>query len=146
MTIAADAQLPARAQRHVLVVEDNRTTSEMFQEYLGLHGFRVSCAFNGREAIEAVARDCPDVVVMDIQMPEMDGFAAMRHLRANPALARLPILAVTALASRSQIDECLKAGADDYLSKPMRMKELLMHINNLLNATTDIEQDAPRER
>jgi CheY-like chemotaxis protein len=144
MTIAANAQQPARAQRHVLVVEDNLTTSEMFQEYLGLHGFRVSCAFNGREAIEAVARDCPDLVVMDIQMPEMDGFEAMRHLRANPALVRLPILAVTALASRAQIHECLTAGADDYLSKPIRMKELLTHINNLLEASPGIEPVAPR--
>jgi CheY-like chemotaxis protein len=144
MTIAANAQQPARAQRHVLVVEDNLTTSEMFQEYLGLHGFRVSCAFNGREAIEAVARDCPDLVVMDIQMPEMDGFEAMRHLRANPALVRLPILAVTALASRAQIHECLTAGADDYLSKPIRMKELLTHINNLLEASPGIEPDAAR--
>ncbi len=144
MTIAADAQLPDRAQRHVLVVEDNRITSEMFQEYLGLHGFRVSCAFNGREAIEAVARDCPDLVVMDIQMPEMDGFEAMRHLRANPALVRLPILAVTALASRSQIHECLTAGADDYLSKPVRMKELITHINSLLDATSGMESDTPR--
>jgi CheY-like chemotaxis protein len=144
MTIAANAQQPARAQRHVLVVEDNLTTSEMFQEYLGLHGFRVSCAFNGREAIEAVARDCPDLVVMDIQMPEMDGFEAMRHLRANPALVRLPILAVTALASRAQIHECLTAGADDYLSTPIRMKELLTHINNLLEASPGIEPDAAR--
>ena len=144
MTIAANAQQPARAQRHVLVVEDNLTTSEMFQEYLGLHGFRVSCAFNGREAIEAVARDCPDLVVMDIQMPEMDGLEAMRHLRANPALVRLPILAVTALASRAQIHECLTAGADDYLSKPIRMKELLTHINNLLEASPGIEPGAPR--
>ena len=144
MTIAADVQRPARVQRHVLVVEDNLTTSEMFQEYLSLHGFRVSCAFNGCEAIEAVARECPDVVVMDIQMPEMDGFEAMRHLRANPALVRLPILAVTALASRSQIQECLAAGADDYLSKPIRMKELLSHINSLLEASPGIEQDTPR--
>ncbi len=82
-------------------------------------------ARNGRTAIELTRAHKPDVVLMDIQMPELDGLQAIQILRADPAYARTPIIALTALAMPGDRERCLQAGANDYLTKPIDLRRLL---------------------
>jgi CheY-like chemotaxis protein len=108
----------------VLLVEDNEGNLEMLSNYLRIKGCEVLTARNGLEAVDAARERLPDVVLMDVQMPEMDGLEATRRLRADKALRLTPIIALTALAMPGDRERCLDAGMDDYLSKPIGLKEL----------------------
>jgi signal transduction histidine kinase/DNA-binding response OmpR family regulator len=116
----------------VLVVEDNEANVVMLSEYLPSRGYRVMAVTSGEEAIEYASTHQPDIILMDIQMPGMDGLEATRHIRALPAQATTPIVAVTALAMPGDRERCLAAGADDYLSKPINLQALLRTIERLL--------------
>jgi CheY-like chemotaxis protein len=86
----------------------------------------VLAAENGREALELLAQNNDvDIVLMDIMMPEMDGYQTMEVIRANPAFRRLPIIALTAKAMKGDREKCLEAGASDYLAKPVNVEQLL---------------------
>ncbi|AMW28579.1 MULTISPECIES: response regulator [Oscillatoriales] len=94
-------------------------------------------AKNGQEAINQAVALSPDLILMDIQMPGMDGLEAMKRIREIPELATTPIIALTALAMESDRKACLLAGANEYLSKPVRLKQLTMTIQDLLNSSED---------
>ncbi|MFZ1537805.1 MAG: ATP-binding protein [Chromatiaceae bacterium] len=127
----AQSLLPAR----VLLAEDNADNLEMISHYLQLRGFEVHAARNGLEAV-VVARAClPDIIVMDVQMPELDGLEATRQLRADPKLRRTPIIALTALAMPGDRERCLDAGMDDYLSKPLGLSELHKSLTSWIKRT-----------
>jgi signal transduction histidine kinase/ActR/RegA family two-component response regulator len=112
-------------QRHVLVVEDNPINQRVAEKMLARLGYRVDTANHGYEAIARMARTRYDIVLMDCQMPEMDGFEATQRLRAMEArLARTPIVALTANAMPADRERCLAAGMDDFLSKPLTVKGL----------------------
>ena len=115
----------------VLLVEDNATQAELFAEALGAAGFRVEAARNGLEALERAAEIGPDVVVMDVQMPGMDGLEATRRLRATPALRETPVLALTALVMPGDRERCRAAGVDEYLAKPVPLAELVAAVSRL---------------
>jgi len=108
----------------VLLVEDNIDNQEMLSNYLRIRGFEVLTACNGREAIALAKVLVPDLILMDVQMPEMDGLEATRRLRADPVLRVTPIIALTALAMPGDRERCLEAGMDDYMSKPVGLREL----------------------
>lgn len=115
----------APAQRvRVLLAEDNQINQMMFTDYLWLHGCQITLAQNGAEAVALATKEPPEIILMDVQMPEMDGIEAMRRIRATPATAQTPIIALTALAMPSDERRCLEAGANHYLSKPVRLSEL----------------------
>jgi len=116
----------------ILLAEDNETNIQTIGDYLMDHGFRVVVARDGREAIEQVRTVQPVLILMDIQMPVMDGIEAIRHIRADPELARMPIIALTALAMPGDREHCIAAGADDYLSKPVSLRELTQHVRQHL--------------
>ena len=118
--------------RTLLLAEDNEDNIRTFSDYLEAHGFRILVARNGAEAIERVQESTPDLILMDIQMPGMDGLEAIRRLRAMEAGTRIPIIAVTALAMPGDRERCLKAGANAYLSKPVGLKNLTQTIQNRL--------------
>ncbi|PDW03202.1 response regulator [Candidatus Viridilinea mediisalina] len=116
----------------LLIAEDNQVNLEVMRDYLERKGFIVISASNGREALAEVERTQPDLILMDIQMPELDGLSAIRKLRSTPASAKTPIIALTALAMPGDRERCLAAGATAYLTKPMSLKDLVLHINRLL--------------
>lgn len=126
----------------VLLAEDNRESSEMFVEYLETMGFVVLWAKNGEEAISLARAQRPDIILMDIQMPVMDGLEAIRHLRKDPELAATPIVALTALAMRGDRERCIEAGANEYVSKPVGLKKLMSVIDNLLQTGKSKEERA----
>lgn len=110
--------------RTVLLVEDDEDNIVTVADYLSFKHFHVLVARNGREALELASRGAPDVIVMDIQMPELDGLEAIRKLRRMPGLAQTPIVALTALAMAGDRERCLQAGATEYLSKPVSLRHL----------------------
>lgn len=120
--------LPDDSQPHILLAEDNETNILTMMDYLQSYGVKVTLARNGLEAVEMTQQQTPDVILMDIQMPIMDGFEATRQIRSNPALAHIPIIALTALAMPGDRDRCFAAGAAAYLTKPVSLKQLMKTI------------------
>jgi len=116
----------ALAGKKVLVVDDDIRNIFALTSLLELHGVQVASCETGREAIAKVDEDPEiDVVLMDIMMPEMDGYETMQQIRQNPKHRLLPILALTAKAMKGDRERCLQAGASDYIAKPVNTEELL---------------------
>ncbi len=132
LPVAANAD--ARRLR-VLVAEDSPTNQKYIQIVLERAGHRVDVVANGLEAVEAVSRVPYDVVLMDVQMPEMDGLEATRHIRTmNGMAAQVPIVAMTANAGNDVVEQCLAAGMTDYISKPFRSQTIGEHLARLFPA------------
>ncbi|GMV42021.1 MAG: hypothetical protein AMXMBFR64_37370 [Myxococcales bacterium] len=114
-----------RREARLLVAEDNPINRRVVQALLGHLGLSCTMVADGRAAVEAILRERFDLVLMDVQMPELDGFAAIREVRARECTGRrTPIVALTAHAMRGDRERCLAAGADDYLAKPLRLRSL----------------------
>ncbi|MGE5470088.1 MAG: response regulator [Bacteroidota bacterium] len=122
------------AHLDVLVVEDIDVNREVMQELLASVGLASRTAGNGVEALAEIERQVPDVVLMDCQMPVMDGFAATRKLRENPAWRHLPVIALTASAMQEDRENCLAAGMNGFLTKPIRMDVLYERLAQCLPA------------
>jgi CheY-like chemotaxis protein len=116
----------------ILIADDDDDNIETMWDYLLSQGYRLIRAKHGQEALEFVAQSPPDLILMDIQMPEMDGFTAIARLRETFTKEDLPIIALTALAMDGDRQRCLDAGANIYLSKPFRLKTLVQEIRQLL--------------
>ncbi len=108
----------------ILLVEDHEANIAMIESYLKAKGVRVLLARNGAEAIQMASQSQPDLILMDIQMPEMDGFEATQRIRTQSTLKETPIIALTALAMPGDRERCLAAGATDYLTKPISLRRL----------------------
>lgn len=131
--LAAYEQTAAQPSRGlILLAEDNEWNIQTLAGYLEDRGFEVMVARDGLEALDTVKQRPPDLILMDIQMPRMDGLEAIRCLRADTACVHLPIIALTALAMPGDEERCLQAGANAYLSKPVGMKDLVENIDRLL--------------
>ncbi len=117
----------------VLLAEDNAINRKLATRLLEKHGHAVVVTENGREALEALERETADAVLMDVQMPVMDGLEAIRAIRAKEegSGARLPIIVLTAHAMKGDREKCFEAGADDYLTKPIRTSELLAALDRV---------------
>jgi signal transduction histidine kinase/predicted transcriptional regulator len=116
----------------ILLAEDNEANISTFTSYLEAKGYRLLVAQNGQEAIDLATSEYPDLILMDIQMQGMDGLMATRYIRQEVALFGVPIIALTALAMKGDRERCLEAGANDYLSKPVNLKQLATTINHFL--------------
>ena len=116
----------------ILLAEDNEASIITISSYLRAKGFDLVIARDGQEVLTLVSAKQPDLVLMDIQMPTMDGLEAIRQIRRNRALAHLPIIALTALAMPGDRERCLRAGANDYFSKPVTLSHLITTIRQLL--------------
>jgi CheY-like chemotaxis protein len=115
-----------------LLVEDNEANIQTFMAYLSAYEYRVILAKNGEEGVAMAKEHQPDIILMDIQMPVMDGLQATRLIRSDPKLAKVPIVALTARAMQGDQERCIEAGANQYLSKPVELEELVGVITQFL--------------
>ena len=115
--------------RNILVVEDDRNISDLIRMYLEKEGFDVRIAYDGGKAVEEFDREAPDMVLLDIMLPVMDGWAVCAHIREK---GKTPIIMLTAKGDVTDRITGLEMGADDYLVKPFEMKELMARINAVL--------------
>src|SRR5688572_4677053 len=135
MSIAA--QQPSAGERDlVLAVDDNEQILQLLEEYLWSWGYDVVLARDGREAVELYPRHNPSIIVLDVMMPNMDGYEACRLIKSSPAGRTIPILMLTALAGTDDKIAALEAGADDFLSKPINRDELRTRIRSLIRIRT----------
>ncbi|HEY9828593.1 MAG TPA: PAS domain S-box protein [Stenomitos sp.] len=116
----------------ILLAEDNEANIGTLSAYLQAKGYRIQVAKTGQAAIELAQAQAPDAILMDIQMPGMDGLEAIQHIRQIPTLTQVPIIAVTALAMEGDEERCLAAGANLYMSKPLKLKQLVLTLEELL--------------
>jgi len=140
----SDEELIARQQLRILVVEDNQVNQVVVQGMLEKLGYGFSLVNNGKEAIEEVQRDNYNLVLMDCQMPGMDGYIATGKIRDTETEGqRLPIIALTANAMAGDADKCFSAGMDDYLAKPFEIEDLSDKLNKWLSA--DVREETGKE-
>jgi two-component system cell cycle response regulator DivK len=112
----------------ILLVEDNEMNRDMLSRRLARKGFQVLLAADGQEGVSVARADHPDLILMDISLPVMDGYAATRTLKADPATNAIPIIALTAHAMVGDREKCLEAGCDDHDTKPVELSRLLAKI------------------
>ena len=120
----------------VLVVEDNERNMKLFREVLQASGYRTLEATTGERAVELVFEHRPDLVLMDIQLPDIDGVEALDRLRADDRLASVPVLALTAQAMEGDRERFLAAGFDDYLSKPVDILDFVATVKRYCEEST----------
>lgn len=137
--------VPLSRTPSILLVEDNEANVATVSSYLEAKGYDIIVAKNGHEAIAMAHSETPDLILMDIQMPELDGFEAMQKIRRNPALTTVPIIALSALAMTGDRERCIEAGADEYISKPIRMRKLHVTMQQLLSASCSTEAKLKQE-
>ena len=121
-----------RDARVILVVDDTSDTREIYSLYLSNKGFRVPTASDGLSGLDAACRHQPDVIVMDLSMPGVDGIEATRRLKADPRTAHIPVVLLTAYPLHAVQGGALEAGADDFLTKPCLPDQLERHVRRLL--------------
>ena len=119
----------------ILLAEDNEANIQTFKSYLTAIKYRVIIGRNGLEAVAQAKANLPDIILMDIQMPTMDGLEAIKQIRLDPSLINIPIIALTALVMEGDRESCLEAGANEYLSKPVKLRELNIIIQKFLAKT-----------
>ena len=122
--------------RIVLVVEDNARSRRLVADLLDLHGFDVVEAETAELGLDAARQKRPDLVLLDVQLPGMDGVGALQALRADPELASIPVVAVTAFAMRGDEDRFLSEGFDSYISKPIDVRTFVDQLCGVLDRGT----------
>jgi two-component system alkaline phosphatase synthesis response regulator PhoP len=122
--------------KHILAVDDEFYIRRLLEVNLQRAGYQVSMAADGQDALDQIHREPPDMVLLDVMMPRVDGFEVLRRLKADPATAAIPVLMLTARAQDADIFNGLRAGADFYLTKPFNPKDLLMWVNRVLSDST----------
>ena len=122
-----------RPERHtILCVDDDRAYLQSLARFLRRRGYEVVCHESAREALEALPKIRPELAVVDIMMPGMDGYQTMQAIRLDSRFQRLPIIALTAKAMKGDRDKCLEAGATDYITKPVETDKLLAYLHHWL--------------
>jgi len=116
----------------ILVADDNDASRELIREVLEMSGYDVVEAADGQAALKRARESAPDLVLVDIQMPRLDGYAVLRELRADPRLSKLYVVALTAYAMQGDRDRALNAGFDGYITKPVEIASLRQEIKKFL--------------
>jgi two-component system cell cycle response regulator len=133
-------------KKKILVVDDHEDNIELLRARLEARGYEVFGANDGQAALDQVDKECPDLILLDVMMPKMDGMEVVRRLKANPNLPFIPVIMQTALDSTENKVEGLDAGADDYITKPINFAELEARVNSLLRIKALQSALAARER
>ena len=118
----------------ILLVEDNEMNRDMLSRRLVKRGHDVAIAVDGKQGVDMASADHPDIILLDMSLPVMDGWEAARRLKGDGATNSIPIIALTAHAMAGDREKCIEAGADDYDTKPVDFKRLLGKINDLLGS------------
>ena len=118
--------------KHILVVEDQPDGRQIIRDMLAGTDYEITEAENGEEALVAIAKQRPDLILMDIQLPIMDGYTATSQIKADPALRSIPIIAVTSYALAVEEKKARAAGCDDYVTKPFSPRQLLAKIRQYI--------------
>ncbi|HEX7127380.1 MAG TPA: response regulator [Thermodesulfobacteriota bacterium] len=124
---------PREGGKRILVVDDVKLFRDLVHVVLGGTGYEILSAENGREALEIARRERPDLVLLDLYMPEMDGAATCRAIRGEPDLADVPVIMVTSGGDPNEVARCVEAGCDDYVLKPIRRGPLVRKITGLVD-------------
>jgi CheY-like chemotaxis protein len=132
------------AVKKILLVEDNDMNRDMLSRRLTKRGYAVVMAVDGAEGVATARFEYPDLVLMDMGLPVLDGWTATRHIKADPATARIPVIALTAETAEGDREKCLAAGCDDYDTKPVDLERLIGKIEAILSgAKTDFAPATP---
>jgi CheY-like chemotaxis protein len=125
--------------KRILIVEDQAYNQALISEVLELEGYAIEVIHDGQMMLEAIdsalvtPQSLPDLILMDIQLPRVDGFELIRHLKTHAIWQRVPVIAVTAMAMAGDRDRCLEAGADDYLSKPLDLAKVITTVRSFIS-------------
>ena len=122
------------AAMKILLVEDNEMNRDMLSRRLTRNGFEIIIAVNGQEGVDLAVSAQPDLILMDLSLPVIDGWEATRRVKANPVTAKIPVIALTAHAMAQDREKAMAAGCDDFDTKPVELQRLLEKINGLLNS------------
>jgi len=117
----------------ILLVEDNEMNRDMLSRRLVRNGFEIVMAVNGQEGLDLASSENPDLILLDMSLPIIDGWEAARRLKANAATSKIPVIALTAHAMVQDKEKALAAGCDDFDTKPVELPRLLEKISSLLN-------------
>ena len=138
ISIKFNTILEAGAMACILLVEDNELNRDMLSRRLSRRGFEMIVAEDGKQGLHLADTSSPDLILLDLGLPEMDGWEVLRRLRSNPRMKRIPVLALTAHALVTDRNRALEAGFDDYDIKPIEMPRLLGKIQTLLKRDTGV--------
>lgn len=139
---ATSNQLPSGQQpaARILLVEDNEMNSDMLSRRLSKRGYHVDIAPDGKQGIQSAQQLQPDLILMDMSLPEIDGWEATRRLKCDPQTSRIPVIGLTAHAMAEDRERALSAGCDDYDTKPVDMNRLLQKIELMLGKSASVTE------
>lgn len=133
------------SKNRILIADDNQANRELFEAYLATIDCDVAMAVDGQDTLAKVKSFQPDLILLDVMMPKMSGFEVCQMLKASPATSKIMVLMVTALNESGDIERAVKAGTDDFLSKPANKVELLKRVENMLRLK-DVSDENERLR
>lgn len=143
--VPAPVVSPSRGRKTVLVVDDERDLVDLISYNLKRNGFEVRCAYNGNEALEQVQSNPPDLIILDLMLPGIDGTEVARRLKGDTRTAHIPIVMLTAKSEETDVVVGLTLGADDYVTKPFSMKILLARLQTVLRRAESAGESAAQE-
>jgi len=127
----SSSQIELQGSR-VLIADDNEQNRELLDAYLAEEGYEILMSTDGQETVDVINAQQPDLILLDIMMPKMSGYEVCEQIKANPETRDIPILMVTALNEMGDIEKAVKAGCDDFLTKPVSQLELQTRVKSLL--------------
>jgi signal transduction histidine kinase len=133
-------------KKKILIADDNPDNVELLRKRLGSQGYETVAAFDGEEALQAILKENPDLLILDVMMPKMDGYEVLRRLRQNDDYRNLPVILLTAKKELPDKLKGLDIGADDYITKPFNPQELLARVRSLLTLREEQERKSQDER
>jgi len=131
------------SQQRVLIVDDDPGMREVLESILVTEGVEVCSAIDGKDAIEKTLALKPDLILLDIGMPRLNGLTFCKAIRAGVETRNIPVIVVTSLTAKGRLEECMEAGADDFLGKPFKMEELLIRVRAMFK-TADVTNHVER--